>query len=56
MMKSKLVSIVVIAWRMGFVAHIRFMDPGDDTDISANNTYGMDIAIDRYLRRKGIWA
>lgn len=53
-MKNELLSVVIVAWRRGFVAHIRFADPLADADISANNKYGMDTSIDRYLRGKGV--
>jgi hypothetical protein len=43
-----------MAWRKGFVAHIRFDNRRDDADLSANNRYAMDVAIDRYVQSKGI--
>jgi hypothetical protein len=51
--KSELLSAVVMAWRKGFIAHLRFSNRFDDVDLSADNKYAIHKRIDSYMRYKG---
>lgn len=45
------VSVVVIRWAKGFVAHVRFANSQHDIDISSHNKNYLYDAVERHWRK-----
>jgi hypothetical protein len=51
-MRSKLESIVIVAYRRGFVAYVRYADPKLNEDISSDTKWGIYEKVEKRLYRK----
>ena len=45
------ISVVVVRWPKGFVAHVRFEDSQYDIDISSHNKNYLHDAVERHWRK-----